>query len=355
MSINKKRVVAVFAAGLAAALAVSGCSRVQRTSAAETAKDSGPAKELRLGYFPNVTHAPALIGMDKGFFAKNLGTTKISPAQFNAGPNEVSALLGGSLDAAFIGSGPAINAYSKSGGDAVRLVAGATAKGAQLVVKPNIKSPADLQGKTIATPQLANTQDVAAKKWLAKQKLTGKTTVTNLDNPSTLDSFKKGDIDGAWLPEPWSSRLIIEGGAKPLVDETSQWPGGSFPTTVLVVRTEFLHSHPETVKQLLRGELQSITWAQHNPAAAKKSVNTQLAKLTGKALKAPVLDRAWQDISVTPDPNAKLFPTLAGDQVTAGVASSPPEVAGMADLTQLNAVLAEQKRPAVSAAGLDKK
>jgi NitT/TauT family transport system substrate-binding protein len=149
--------------------ALGGCSRVDRGTGAEQATDKGPAAEVRLGYFPNVTHAAALIGLEKGLFDKELGNTKLVPTTFNDGPTEVGALLGGSLDIGFIGSGPAINAYAKSNGEAVRLIAGATLGGAQLVVKSDITRPEDLAGKTVVTPALGNTQDVSLKRWLSER------------------------------------------------------------------------------------------------------------------------------------------------------------------------------------------
>jgi NitT/TauT family transport system substrate-binding protein len=347
----------VAAAAVAVALLVAaGCSRADKSSSdAAPVADKGAATELRLGYFPNVTHAPALIGLGEGLFAKELGSTKLVPTKFNAGPEAVSALLGGSLDASFIGSGPAINAFAKSKGEAVRLIAGTTSGGAQLVVKPTITKPEDLAGKTIVTPQLGNTQDVSLKKWLAEKNLTGKVKVTNLENAQTLDAFKKGDVDGAWLPEPWSSRLILDAGAKVLVDEADLWPGGKFPTTVLIVRTQFLQEHPATVKALLAGLVASIDAGTADKATAKKTVNKQLLDLTGKALKDPVIDRAFSKIELTADPVAADFPQLAKDQVTAGIAKEAPDVAGFANLTLLNEVLKAAGKPEVDAAGLDKK
>ncbi|GGP42355.1 ABC transporter substrate-binding protein [Saccharothrix coeruleofusca] len=350
----------LLAASLVALAALSGCSRIDRGEDAAGARDQGAAAELRLGYFPNVTHASALIGVDKGFFAEELGGTKLTTQTFNAGPDAVNALLGGSLDATFIGSGPAINAYAKSGGEAVRLVAGATSGGAQLVVKPEITAPADLKGKVVTTPQLGNTQDVALKKWLADQQLTAgegadAVTVTNIENSQSLDLFRRGDVHGAWAPEPWSSRLVVDAGAKVLVDEKSLWEGGRFPTTVLLVRTEFLRQHPQTVEALLRGHVAAIDYAGTNAEEAKRVVNTALEKLTGKALGAAVLDRAFGNIELTADPQAASFPRLAQDAVTAGVSGKAADVAGLADFTLLNKVLAAAGKPAVDTAGLDKK
>lgn len=341
---------------VALSLLASACSRADKGDEnAAPAQDKGAAAELRLGYFPNVTHAPALIGLEKGLFEKELGDTKLTRQEFNAGPNEVSALLGGSLDIGFIGSGPAINAYAKSNGEAVRLISGVTSGGAQLVTTPDVTKPEDLIGKTVVTPQLGNTQDVALKKWLADNKLDGKVEVTNMENAQTLDAFRGGQVQAAWLPEPWSSRLVLEAGAKVFLDEKELWPDGKFPTTVLIVRTQFLNEHPDTVRAFLKGLVASIDYANENEADAQAAVNTQLEALTGKALKPETIERAWGNITLTFDPVAGQFKQLAQDQVTAGVAEDAPRVAGFADLTQLNAVLADAGKPEVDSGGLDKK
>ncbi|RKT53151.1 ABC transporter substrate-binding protein [Saccharothrix australiensis] len=358
---TQRRTLTKSLAALTALLALAACSRAGGgDTAAGPTGGKGPAAEVRLGYFPNVTHAAALIGVDKGLFAKELGNTKLTTQTFNAGPDAVNALLGESLDATFIGSGPVINAYAKSKGEAIRLVAGATSGGAQLVVKPEIGSAADLKGKVVTTPQLGNTQDVALKKWLSDQKLgigtaPEQVNVTNTENAQSLDLFRKGDVQGAWAPEPWSSRLVLDAGAKVLLDEESLWEGGRFPTTVLVVRTEFLRDHPETVEQLLRGHLAATDFAQGNKAEAKQVVNGALKALTGKSLGEPVLDRAFDHIELTMDPQAKAFPRLAQDAVAAGVAKEAADVAGLVDFTLLNKVLSAAGKPTVDTAGLDKK
>ncbi|MER5262927.1 ABC transporter substrate-binding protein [Actinosynnema sp. NPDC002837] len=348
----QRRFLTTSLAVLTALTALAGCSRIDRGESAP-AQNQGAAAEVRLGYFPNVTHAAALIGVDKGFFAKELGSTKLTTQTFNAGPDAVNALLGSSLDVSFIGSGPAINAYAKSGGEAVRLVAGATSGGAQLVVKPEITSPADLNGKVLTTPQLGNTQDVALKKWLADEKLDVQ--VTNVENSQSLDLFKRGDVQGAWAPEPWSSRLVLDAGAKVLLDEKDLWEDGKFPTTVVLVRAKFLQEHPQTVEALLRGHLAATDFALDHEVEAKQVVNNALKQLTGKALGEPVLDRAFDNIELTLDPQAKSFPRLAQDAVTAGVAKEAANVAGLADLTLLNKVLSAAGKPTVDTAGLDEK
>ncbi len=338
--------------------ALASCSRAADTATPATPATTTPAAELRLAYFPNITHAPALIGVDKGFFTGELGSTKLTTQTFNAGGDEIAALLGGSIDAGFIGSGPAINGFAKSDGKDVRLIAGSTSGGAQLVTSPDITSPDQLKGKIIATPQKGNTQDVALKAWLKKNNLTegtgpDKVTVQNLDNPRALDLFKTNQIAGGWLPEPWSSRLV-DAGAKVLVDEKTLWPNGQFPTTVLIVRTQFLQEHPDTIAALIRGEQKAIDFATTNTADAKTVANDAIKKLTNASLAPTVLDRAFSELSFTLDPLAATFPQLSKDSVTAGVTTKETDLKGFVDVAQLNSVLQASGKPAVDAAGLDK-
>ncbi len=180
---------------------------------------AGPAPvTLRLGYFPNITHAPALVGVQEGIFAKDLAPDKLDASKtFNAGPAETEAMLSGAIDVAFIGPSPSINAFSKSKG-AVQIIAGATSGGAALVTKPSITSVDELKGKTIATPQLGNTQDVALRAFLKTKGFKtdteggGDVHIKPQDNSQTIDTFKQGLIDGAWVPEPYESQLVAAGG-----------------------------------------------------------------------------------------------------------------------------------------------
>ncbi|MCE0768512.1 ABC transporter substrate-binding protein [Pseudonocardia kujensis] len=353
-----RRRASVLLAVLAAVGLAAGCSRAQESTPSAPASTS-PAAELRLGYFPNITHAPALIGVAQNYFAEELGSgTKLTTQTFNAGPDEVNALLGGSLDVAFIGSSPAINAFAKSDGEAVRLIAGSTSAGAQLVTSPDITTPDQLKGKIIATPQAGNTQDVALKKWLKENDLEigegpDKVTVQNIDNPRTLDLFKQGQVAGGWLPEPWSSRLV-DAGAKVLVDEKSLWPDGKFPTTVVIVRTQFLQEHPQSVEALLRGELKAIDFATTNTDQAKTITNDSIKQITNSSLSQPVLDRAFSELSFDSDPLASTFPQLSKDSVTAGATPKETNLQGFVDVTALNTVRQAAGQTPVDAAGLDK-
>lgn len=305
---------------------------------------AGPARELRLGYFANVTHAGPVYGMGTGIYQRALGETKIKPQVFNAGPAAVEAMFAGSLDATYIGPNPAINAFVKSRGEAIRIVAGATSGGASLVVQPGIDSVEQLRGKRIADPQTGGTQDIALRTFLRKNGFevdaagAGDVTVVAQENSATLDLFRSGEVDGAWVPEPWASRLVLEGGGKVLVDEKALWPGGRFVTTNLIVRTEFLERHPETVKALLRAQVQADEEIEAAPARAQEVVNAQLKELTGKALAPRVISRAFAGIEITEDPIASSLKVSAEHAFATGLVREA-DLTGIYDLTLLREVL----------------
>src|SRR3954454_24196178 len=321
---------------------------------------SGAASELHLGYFANVTHAAALIGVQQGFFEKELGDTKLATQVFNAGPDEVEALFAGGLDAAYIGPSPTINAYGQSDGDAIRIIAGAASGGAQLVVRDGINTPQDLKGTTLASPQLGNTQDVALRTWLTGQGLKnsvdggGDVTIAPTANADIPNLFDSGQLDGAWVPEPTASLLVLEHKGHVLVDEKDLWPQGQFVTTQLIVRTEFLQKYPDTVAALLRANVRSVEFATNDPAGAKAAVNAGLEAAGGKQLAAPVLDRAWSELTVTYDPIDSALAQSAKNGVAAGTPDKEVALDGIYDLAPLNAALAEQKLATVTSDGLGK-
>jgi NitT/TauT family transport system substrate-binding protein len=344
------------AIGLVLLIAGGAAVASQLSRSSETAPAAATdATELKLGYFPNITHAPALVGVSKGLLANELGSTKLSTETFNAGPAAIEALNAGAIDAAYVGPSPAINSFVKSHGESISIIAGAASGGAQLVVKPSIGSAADLKGKTLATPQLGGTQDVALRAWLAKQGYktntdgSGDVAINPTDNSQSLKLFQDGKIDGAWLPEPWASRLVLQAGAKVLVDEKDLWDKGEFPTTVLIVNKTFAAEHPETVKALLRGHAASVAWLNDAPAAEKSSVLNAALKESGAELKPDVLERSLQNIAFTVDPLAGTYPKLLQDGVDAGT-TKQADINGIFDLTALNAVTGGH----VSASGLGK-
>ncbi len=343
----------------AAAMMLAGCAASAGASEQQPADITGgsPATELRLGYFANVTHAPALVGLQEGIFQKDLGSTTLTTQIFNAGPAAIEALSAGAIDATYIGPNPSINTFIQSAGKSARIIAGATTGGAALVVRDGIDSAADLKGTTLATPQLGNTQDVALRSWLADQGYTTDTTgggdvhITPTENAQTLTLFQQGQLDGAWLPEPWVSRLVEDAGAHVLVDEADLWPDGAFPTTVLLVRADFLAEHPQTVAALLRGHLDALAWLDENADQAASAINAKLTADTGKALDDAVITRALQNVTFSADPHAETFSTLVDNGLKAGTQKAG-SIDGLFDLRLLNRLLTEDGADTVSAGGL---
>ncbi|WP_318200676.1 aliphatic sulfonate ABC transporter substrate-binding protein [Streptomyces sp. SCL15-4] len=333
-------------------------------------KDTGSAKiadgaektdgldSVKIGYFGNLTHATALVGVQKGIFQKELGATAVKPAIFNAGPSEIEALNSGSIDIGWIGPSPAINGYTKSNGKSLKIIAGSASGGVKLVVNPaKIKSLKDVEGKKIATPQLGNTQDVAFLNWAAEQGWKvdaqsgkGDVTVVRTDNKITPGAYKAGSIDGAWVPEPTASKLVAEG-AKVLLDESTLWPDKKFVITNVIVRQDFLKDHPKAVEAVLKAAVETNKWINDHPDEAKAAANKQLETDSGKALPAKILDPAWKSVQFTDDPLAATLDTEAEHAVKAGLLQKP-DLKGIYDLTILNKVLKAEGRPAVDAAGL---
>lgn len=332
----------------------------QKTEVAAEGKKLS-ASSVRIGYFPNLTHATALVGIQEGLIQKELGGTQIKPQTFNAGPSEIEALNGGSLDIGFIGPSPSINAYVKSKGQNLRIVSGSASGGVKLVVNPDkIKTLDDLKGKRIATPQKGNTQDVAFLNWISEkgwkvdaESGKGDVSVVRTDNKVTPDAYKSGSLDGAWVPEPTASKLVSEG-AKVLLDETTLWPEKKFVITNIIVSQTFLKEHPDVVEAVLRGTVKTNAWINAEPAEAKASANAALKELGGKALGAEVIDPAWPSIRITDDPLAATLKTQSEWAVKAKLIEQP-DLKGIYDLTLLNKVLKAEGRPEVSDAGLGAK
>lgn len=338
-------------------LAAGACgSSDDETAASGGAAGTGAAAEpvtVRLGYFPNITHAPALVGVKNGLFEEALGANTVEYTTFNSGTEATEAIFADALDISYIGPNPAINAWAKSNGEAIRIVSGSTSGGAFLVVKPGITSAEDLRGKVLATPSLGNTQDVALRAWLKDEGLSTDTTgggdvsIQPQENSDTLTLFQSGDIDGAWVPEPWATRLIQEGGGEVLVDEADLWPDGQFVTTHIIVATPFLEEHPDVVKQVLQGHLAALAAIEVDPATAKADANAQIEAVTDKPLKQEVIDAAWENLEFTADPVATSLQGSADDAIEVGLLD-PVDLQGIYALDLLNELLVTDGQEEVS-------
>lgn len=312
----------------------------------DTSTGSSPVT-LRLGYFPNMTHAPAIVGFEKGIFAEKLGSNvKLEPKSFNAGPAAVEALFSGALDASYIGPNPTVNAFSQSKRAAIRVVSGAASGGVALVVKPTIATWEDLKGKKIGTPQLGNTQDVALRFWLKEKGLKttkeggGDVKVVPQENAQNLQTFRSGTIDGAWVPEPWVSQLVNAGG-KVLVDERDLWPDGKFVITNLIVSAKFLKQHPDVVKKLVEAQVAANDFVNSKPDEAQQAVSDHIRKISGKPLDLKLIQQAWPTLTFLNDPIASSLKTGLDHAVAVGL-TKPIDLKSLYDLTYLNDVLKAQ-------------
>lgn len=240
-----------------------------------------------------------------------------------------------------------VNAFAQTNGEAVRIISGTTSGGAALVVSPDITSPEDLEGRTIATPSLGNTQDVAARSWLAEQGFEtdeaggGDVSIVNLDNSDTLTAFQDGSIDGGWVPEPWATRLVLEGGGEVLVDEAELWPDGEFVTTHLLVRTAYLEENPDVIRGLLEGLVEAEAVVNDDAEAAQASVNAGIEAVTGTALPEETITASWENLTFTLDPIASSLEESKNDAVAVGLLEEV-DLEGIYDLTLLNEILAER-------------
>ncbi len=335
-------------------LLVAGCSSGGSSSssaAGGTSTATGAASApvtVRLGYLANITHAPALIAVKNGYFTKELGSAgTVKSTIYTSGTQETTAILAGQLDAAYVGPNPAINAWQKSNGAAIKVISGVATGGASIVVKPSITAAAQLKGQSVATPSLGNTQDVAVRYWLKQQGLTtsatggGDVTIKPTSpNSAAVLEFKSGQIAGASEPSPYDVEMVQDGG-KVLLSE----PG---VTTVLMVTQSFLSAHPAVVADLLKANLDALNYIKSSPAQAEQAANDELAAYTGKPLSSKVLDPAFKEITFTDDPDAASLTQDAQQATSVGLLKSV-SLTGIFDLDPLNSILSAADQPTVSA------
>jgi len=311
---------------------------------------------IRVGAFPNITHPQPMVGKANGWFEKAMGSNvKVDWKSFNAGPSAIEALFAGAIDMTYIGPNPTISGYVRSQGEALKVVAGAASGGAALVVRNDsgIQKPEDFHGKKVASPQQGNTQDVALRAWLKANGLKpiekgGDVQIMPMANPDQLTLFQKKELDAAWAPEPWATRLIRDGNGRLFLDERTLWPKGQFIVTNLIVNTKFLKEHPDLVKNWLRAHVELTDWITGHLPEAKKLINQQIQKETGKALPAATIDDAFTRIEITYDPLRNTLLTSARSAFEAGfLGREMPNLSGLYDLNLLNQVLGEKGRKAI--------
>ena len=326
------------------------------------AQEQTGVKTLRIGFFPNINHAQAVIGLGNGDFQKSLGNNvKVETFQFNAGPSAIESLLAKRIDVTYIGPNPAINGFVISDGKDVRVIAGATSAGASFVVRNDsgINSVSDLGGKKFASPQLGNTQDVALRKYFVDNgfKTTengGNVTVVPVANADILTLFLKKEIDGAWVPEPWATRLVKEANGRVFIDERDLWPPeGKFVTAHIIVRPDYLKENPDVIKKLVAAHINETQWINDNKGEAIKEFNVQLKKLTGKDLPEDVLAESLTRLEFTYDPIKQSLFKSANDAYDLGFLAkgeSRPNLNGIYDLVLLDQVLSEKGLPTIESA-----
>jgi NitT/TauT family transport system substrate-binding protein len=310
-----------------------GCKKSGGGSGGEA---NGP---LRLGFFPNITHAQALVANDEGDFTKEPGIGQLEVKQFNAGPAAMEALVAGSLDVSYVGTGPAINTYLKAGRE-LRIIAGAVNGGAVLVTR-SAKSAAELKGKKLGSPQIGNTQDIALRHWLKQQGLSAANEsgsdvqVVPMSNPDILGQYLQGAIEGAWVPEPWGARMVAEGGGQVLVDERDLWPQRHFSTTVIVTTKKVLETRRPQLLALLRVHVRLTERWRSEPDNFATAANAAFGKLTSKPLPPAVLKAAFSRLEPSLDPEPEALAQAARHAKELGYLSSD-DISGLVDLSLLN-------------------
>jgi len=338
------------AAMIGAALLLAGCSSSSSSSSGSTASANAAGSSpvtVRLGLLSNITHASALVALKEGLFTKALGSAgTLKATAFSSGTEETTAILAGQLDAAYVGPNPAINAWQKSDGKAIKIVSGAATGGASIVVKKGITSASQLKGKSLATPSLGNTQDVALRYWLKQHGVTTNATgggdafvKPTKPNSAAVLQFKSGQIAGASEPAPYDIQMVSDGGTVLLSE-----PG---VTTLLVVTQSFLSAHPAVVADLVKAQVQANAFIKSNPTQAQADANAELASYTGKPLKASLVAASFKEITFTNDPAAAWLKTAADQAVSLGLLK-PVDLTGIYDLGPLNKALAAAGEAQVS-------
>lgn len=274
---------------------------------------------IRVAYFPNVGHAVPIVGIENGIFSEGIGDQfEIKTKLFDSGPQVIESLFAKSVDIAYVGPGPAINGFLKSDQTDIIILSGAASGGASLVVHPNseINSIQDFSGKRIASPQIGNSQDISLRHALIENGLKsadkgGSVVVLNVSNPDIYTLFTKGDIDAAWVPEPWASILVLELGGKRLFYEEDLWPEKKFASVLLIGRSDFIENNPELIDDWIGSNLKTVNWINQNPDETKVIFNNFMKKTLGDSLPDEVISESLDNLEITSDPIEESIYTFA--------------------------------------------
>lgn len=321
----------------------------------ETLLGASEKTVIRVGHFPNITHPQAVIGHgstrhENGWFEAYLGPdVEVHWYVYSAGPSAMEALLAQSLDLVYAGPTPTINAYVKSKGKEVRVICGACSGGSALVVQPGkFKTIADFKNKTIATPQLGSTQDIAARAWFISKGFRfnffgGEVRILPMENVDQLTLFKQRDLDGAWTVEPWVSRLVLEAQGEVYLEESALWPqtGGKYVTTHLVSSRDFLKKQPNLVKKWILAHIELTNWINAHENEALDLINHEIKHEVFQSLPFPVLKRAWKNVQPIYIPLKASTYRYAQLAFEVGILKNKPNLAHLYDLSLLHEVLAE--------------
>jgi NitT/TauT family transport system substrate-binding protein len=302
----------------------SSCDRKQTAQA--------PLKEVRLGYFANLTHAQAVLGVSSREFARAIEPATLKTQVFNAGPSLIEALLAGEIDIGYVGPGPALNAQQKTHGQGIRVIAGAAANGVLIVASQasGIKTMEDLKGKRLATPQHGNTQDISARHFVQSVlKQPDASNVISIDNAMQVGMMTRNQIDAAWAPEPWGSVLVAQAGAHVVGEEKDLWPNKEFTLTVVVTTPDFLSGHPEVVEKFLRVHRSWTQRLQQDPKACEAKLGEALFALTNKRLPAGILPSALARVRFTDEASKEIFSAMGQWSYELGFAPQPPDLTGL--------------------------
>jgi NitT/TauT family transport system substrate-binding protein len=341
----------LLALGVVAVLAALLTATVPASAAKQQAS---PSVTLRLGYFPNVTHASAIVGVEEGLFEKALGkNVTLELKTFNSGTEAIQAIQAGALDASYIGPSPTITAWTKFD-KGVKVVSGSASGGAFFVVNQDINRAEDLKGKAVASPQLGQTQDVALRTWLKEKGLDtdtsggGDVQIRPQDNATTLNAFKTGEIVGAWVPEPWATRLVTEGGGRVLVDEADLWPDGQYVTTQLIVTSGFVKDNPSVVQKLVNAQVEANDFIETNPFDAQEDVSNNIARITGKPIPGELVISSFKNIEFTNDPIASSLVKNNKDAKAISGLTAADSLKGIYELEFLNKALTAAEEQTVA-------